>query len=514
VAKAQKAAAHLLADPLTVRLLRPSTDLESPLARIPAERGGSDLATKLMIACAARPNEPISRDRVRVLPRLGVERAEFEAWWRPHLESAFGSAQEIHWLELGACFPNVTLDTTASNMVTLDSPVSRRAVIALNARPTTGSSTAEALVRSVLDGEASDTPAKSTSTAGELLKVLRPQHYLRLAKKYDAPLFLVPTGHLSDIEADRKARSSIFKRLEAVEPRYKRIMRASAVRMGEKGTTAPWQHTAREVAAIHGNCLLAAEIAVIGAAQFNIKTGGSITSGAPAFGISADYAMLVQETRHHRSSGDWWKEQVFLCDDDLSRTTWALALLAVADPVVVQGGIAFVDQLLDDIGEEQFFAAAQSSSRLGASGLARRLPETIWTAGKFASTRTQVLLAHHSASLSSLDALPALSEAQLGQLARYNHAAWPAVRAITARLLERKDEITSLLQALEACDPEAPIKVPAAPTPSATLADAILSRPEVFPLGWIVAAEHWRSTGNVEPPLAVVAIEQKWVPDI
>jgi len=330
-----------------------------------------------------------------------------------------------------------------------------------------------------------------------------------------APLYLIPVGHLSEVDAERRGRSGAFKRLEAVESRYQKVRRASAVRLGEVGSTAPWQHTARELAAIHGDCLVAAEIAVIGAALAGVGTGGSITVGAPAFGASADYGMLVLETRAHKSSADWWASQVSLCEDDLSRVTWALAFISAADTSAVAGQLDLLDQVLAQVNEQTFKAAAQASSRLGATGLARRLPPSVWTTEVRLSARSWLLIAHHSASLSVLDPLPELSLDQLHGLAGYDAASWPAVRAVSARLLKSDGIAEDLLGLLRACGPDALVKVPVtSPPTSRLLVDALLETPDAYPLGWVVAAEHWQSVGNPEPSLGSVAIDRKWVPEL
>lgn len=513
VARSQRATAHLLSDPLSIRLLT-ATGLKSPLTDLPAERGGSDLAAALMGASAATPHEMLSRDRVRVLPRLGVDRTAFESWWIPRLNAAIGSPHEAGWVQLGASFPGATLDDVTATTIALDGAASRRAAIALKARPPAGSAAHETLIRSVLDNEASDIAVTGTTVAGDLLKALRPQHYLRLATPAADPIYLVAVGHLVDHEAERKARSSIFKRLKSFDRRYERIMRASAVRRGEAKSTAPWQHTARELAAIHGQCLIGAEIALIGAMQLEIVTGGSITPGATAFGSSSDYGTLVQEARANKSSGTWWRDQIDLCDDDLSRTTWALAFVAIADTEVVTEHIAAFDEVVEQIEEERFFSGAQTSSRLAASAMGRRLRSEVWTAAQTATDRARLLIAHHAARFESFDPLAGLSASQLSHMARYGHASWPAVRAISARLLTG-EPLIPLLEALEACGPDAHIVIPEGKAESSPLlTDSILEQPQKFPLGWVVAAERWRSSRYVEPPLSKLAIANGWVPDL
>ncbi len=107
-----------------------------------------------------------------------------------------------------------------------------------------------------------------------------------------------------------------------------------------------------------------------------------------------------------------------------------------------------------------------------------------------------------------------LTTDQLSRLARYGNASWPAIRAITIRIVNG-EPLERLLDALEACGPDSAIKIPSDKPPDLpSLADSILSRPSNFPLGWVVVVERWHSLGHVELPLAKVATEKQWVPNL
>lgn len=522
VPKAQKAAAHLLADPLSIRLLRRSWGSEVGIGGIPSDRGGSWLAKELLEASEDRPESAISKEAVRLLPNLGVSRAEFQDWWAPRLDRVLGSELESSWLELGTCFPNMTLGDGDATRISLDSLMARRAAVGLNANFMSGASSEGVLLRSVLDGECSDTTTSGSSLPCALLRVVRPQRFLDLAWEDDSteelgshPLFVIEVGHKGDVQAERRARSTVFRRLIKLDTRYMDLMQASAFRKNERGTTAPWQHSARQLAAIHGPCLLAAEIAVMGAALTKLTTGGSVTRGADPFGPSTDHGMLVQETRAHISSVDWWAQQASRCEDQLSRATWSLALVGIASASVVESQVSELSESLNSLPEEFFDSVAQASSRLGACGLARRLPQSFLSRAGAASRRAMLLLTHHSASLAELDGLPWATVSDLSSLAEYGNSSWPILRAVTRRLLDGEANADELLTVLEKCGSDSVIVVPRSkPLQRDAVTKAILERPGVFPFGWVEASEYWNSANNWERPLDEVALERGWTPDL
>lgn len=71
------------------------------------------------------------------------------------------------------------------------------------------------------------------------------------------------------------------------------------------------------------------------------------------------------------------------------------------------------------------------------------------------------------------------------------------------------------VELLSADEADAHIVIPEGKAESSSLlTDSILEQPQKFPLGWVVAAERWRSSRYVEPPLSKLAIANGWVPDL
>lgn len=370
------------------------------------------------------------------------------------------------------------------------------------------------LLRAVLDGQCCDVATSGTSHAGDLLRAVRPQHFLSLGRhSVDSPVFRIAVDHYQETTADRRNRSAIFTRLVRLDARYKKVQRAAAFRRGESGSTAPWQNTAREIAAIHGPCWLAAEIAIIGAASQGTRTGGSISKGGTPGGAGLDYGVFVQQVRASRSSPDWWSNHYAAYADELSRRTWALALVAVADEAVVCANLAALDTVLTGITVDALRATADSSSRIGASGIGRRLPTSILADARDCSARTLLLLCHHTVRLRDLDTLASLPMTALIDMLAIGPARWPALRALTARMLASPSP--ELLDALRTAGPHATVEVPSTATaPDGQFLAEVLSAPAQYPLNWVIAAERWHSQHHDQPPLARVATRNGWVPDL
>jgi hypothetical protein len=516
VIRVQRRAARSLSDDLSVRLLaapNPDADAFSYLA---PGRGGVALAADLVASVDAQPAHPLATERVGLLGRLGHDRTEFELWWQPRLSIAAGTVDETMWLTLGAAYGGaVHVPAATADRLELASPRACRAALAAGANPANDCLPSRAMLQAVLDGHCTDVPTKSTSHAGDLLKAIRPQHFLTIAKepRGGSVLFDAQVGHYQPTPTDTRNRSTNFKRLSDRDPRYKRVQRYAGLRKGESGSTARWQNTARELASIHGPCWLAADIAIAGAATQHTVTGGNISRGGVPFGPRVDYGVFVEAVRMNRGSHDWWRDRIGGLEDSLSEATWALAIVAVADLHVVAKLVADIDRILDGLDEDRFEALAATSSRLGASGVARRLPTDLLVSLRGASTRTRLVFAHHTATLARPDALDAYTTNQLTEMAQYGDAAWPAVAALTTRMLAAPDP--SQLNGLRACGPHALLTIPnAASNPGAAIVSPILKEPGAYPSGWVLAAERWHSKTTIEEPLATLATRDGWVPDL
>ena len=197
----------------------------------------------------------------------------------------------------------------------------------------------------------------------------------------------------------------------------------------------------------------------------------------------------------------------------MSRRTWALALLAVADEAVVRANLASLDVLLTGLNVDAFRATADSSSRIGASGVGRRLSTSILADATDCSAHALLLLCHHTARLDSPDTLAPLSITALTDMLAIGPAHWPALRALTVRMLASPS--AELLDAIRAAGPHATVDVPSKATaPNSQFLREILLSPTQYPHAWVVAAERWHSQLHDQPALAAIATGRGWVPEL
>lgn len=89
-----------------------------------------------------------------------------------------------------------SLPTVAIAALHLDHPDSPAAALAAGIDPEPGSLVEQSMIRAVLNGRCSDTVPMGSGTAADLLRLLAPQHLLRLAAG-DEPVY-APTLHHQD----------------------------------------------------------------------------------------------------------------------------------------------------------------------------------------------------------------------------------------------------------------------------------------------------------------------------
>lgn len=122
--------------------------------------------------------------------------------------------------------------------------------------------------------------------------------------------------------------------------------------------------------------------------------------------------------------------------DPLTRTTWPLGLLAIADGAVVTTHLPRFDEALQDLPDDVRHALLTSSSRLGVT-LARPLSQAVLSAAAPFAAHTALAVAHYVTHprqpLGEPETHP-LSDATLADMAAHTTAAWPARPALTARM--------------------------------------------------------------------------------
>ena len=511
-APVQRDVVHLLTDDLTTVLVAQHADASVTFPRLARTSGGDQMATALFRHLEAAPTSGLAAARVDLLrDRATLDKDSFIRWWTPQLQAAIGTPDQSAWLDIGGRFGIPRLMPDDADRLTLDGAASCQAALSAGASPTIGTDVDARLLRAVLDGWCSDVSTASSSEAGALLRAMRPQWYHQLEDPHrEGPP--VATGHLWLSQADRSSRSSAWSRLLELDSRYEALKKAANPRArGQKNTTEPWQNPARELARLHGPSWLAAEIAIAGAASPGTLGSGSFDRDGEPLGEQADYGTFVLAVHRHPTV-DWWQSTYDGYTDSLSRRTWSLALLATANTDIVAQHLSLIDSCLTALTDDEFSAVALSSSRLGVNQKHRRLATNIWIGGSL-GPRTKLLISHFTADLSNLDPLRDLSDAELDDLASPTAAAWPIVRAITARMLNQPSSTLLAALAKLGIDSEAEIPRNAKALPVEYLS-AILAESAQYPASWVVAAERWQSLGHDEPELERVALNDKWLPKV
>ncbi|MGW0778834.1 NACHT domain-containing protein [Streptomyces sp. NPDC002835] len=482
--RSQNRAAELFLDDLSVRLVHHSLIQNQDLPEIAGDRGGHHLAAKLRALVAKEPASRATAERIQLASHLD-DPAEFDAWWQPHMLTAAGTGHERAWLAIAA--PALSLyraGSTVVNRLALADPTTAAAALAAGAVAEPGSPAEHALLRAVLDGHASDIPRPCPGYAGDVLRVLHPDHYLLKA------LPEVSSGR-ETAWSPQHHRQGAFRRLRDRDPRFALLQQKSKNTTGQFSTTSIWGNTARTVSELFGPCWLAAEIAIIGAAADpkTFLTGGDLTRDSECFGPNPDYGRLLQETRRNRADPMWWTNAFTAYTDPLSRAAWVLALLSTATQNTLLDHLEHVDDAVSKLPDETLTALRMSSSRLGAMPFARPLQEAILNTAADRSLATLNLLTHYLRS----HRLAALDDSTLIDMARYGTSAWPAMRALSERMSQTPSP--HLLEGLKAYGPYT--ARPSGPPPvvrsgvlnhAPDAVAAILDASFDYPVEWVLAA--------------------------
>ncbi|GAA2558269.1 hypothetical protein GCM10010423_70170 [Streptomyces levis] len=506
--RTQRRAAELFLDDLSIRFIHHELTTNDDLPLPTADRGAQHLAEQYLQQIASNPTSPAAAERLQLAVLLLDDAEAFHEWWHPRMQAALGTGQETTWLTIGTPFHcGARLTEPDLEYLALADDATAAAALHAGLAPTPGSRHEQRLVQSILNGHASESGCPAPSYPSDLLRVLRPQNFLRMAASDSIPSLLETVGHRAfDLHAHQ--RQAALTRLKDRDARFAALQTALAFRKGQKSTTSPWGNAARVVSALLGPCWLAAEITVIGAAATAFTTGGDITAGSQPLGAEPDYGRLLQELRRHRTTPDWWSEQFIAHTDALSRATWVLGLLATADEAVVTTHLPRIDEALRDLPEDARRALLMSSSRLGAT-FARRLSPAVLAAASAFAPCTNLAMAHyatHSGQTAREQELRPLSDTTLADMAAYGTAAWPAHLALAARMTHTPTPET--LAALKAHGPQPQVTAMSAHLDPEAAA-FILDSPFDYPMTFVLSADKAARNG-ADAYLADVADEAKW----
>jgi hypothetical protein len=522
---AQKRAAQLFLDDLSISLL--STQLRSltGLPPLAADYGGRDIANALLAAVDQAPAAPSARDRTLIASRLLAGTGEFEAWWQSRLNAAAGGPGERAWLALGA-EAQTGAYTAPDDVPALALPDVASAADAVQAglKPQPHSSQEDAMVAALLSGHCNDAEPTGTSYPADLLRVLAPQHLLRKAAATpasNANLFH-RTGIHRDWSPSRTKQHGAWQRLVRRDHRFKDLQQTLKVSRGEHRTNAMWANTAVTISAIFGPCWLAAQTAVIGAAvPVDIfVTGGTMAADSQPLGPDVDYGRLLQEIRRYRVEADWWREQYAQHTDALSRATWALALVTASHPDIVAELVSLLDDTTRTLPEPELQSLLTTASMLALCvHTSRGLPPDVLRLVPEISPPAALLLAHHEHT-GVLRSLDPLDEAQLAAMSRYGSAAWPAASALSHRMVNAPT--SEVLHALRSLDTHTFVditinRLDVDPRPEEFLR-MITDEPAGYPQQWVWAAQEAQAEhaflrpedGTREPDLAEIAATEEW----
>ena len=493
--RSQQRASELFLDDLSVCLLSTQIRYHHDLPTLPADRGGRELAMELLAAVDQDPTSALAGDRILVAARLLAGTGEFEAWWQARLRTAAGSPAERTWLALGAACqagPYPTPDDVPP--LVLSDLRSAADAVEAGLKPPQGSAVEGGMVRAVLAGHCGDILPVGTSYPADLLRVLAPQHFLRKAASKSSEFPFRVAGIHMDPPLSRTQQQAAWQRLIRRDHRLKDLQQAIKGNRGEQRTTSLWANSAQAIGAIFGPCWLAAETAVIGAAAPTdvFVTGGDIGADSQPLGPHINYSRLLQEIRRFRLDLSWWSEQYKQHPDVLSRATWALALVTVADPSVVTALASSLDDAVRTLPDAELRALLTSSSRLALStAVGRPLPHRALCLVQDVSAPTALLLAYHDRDRGA-GSLNLLTQTQLAAMSGYGQAAWPAVTVLASRML--KTPSPEILQALRAHGPRAithisPRDLPDSEVLTSELLQPVIDHPAEYPRGWIWAAQ-------------------------
>jgi hypothetical protein len=503
--RAQRDAVRLLTDDLSIVLLRENI-AKADMPKPTEAHGGEHLVHALRTAIEADPKDPLTRSRLEILWELSTDSNSHLTWWYERMIAALGTESELHWLKAGAVgAAGSRLAPGEQERISLDS-ASVRALVNSGAVPQSESNLERELIHSILNGQCSDcNPDVAGGYVGDLLRLIAPAVLLRKAS--GASPFALRTGHHEGSVNDSR-RTAAIARLKKRDARFGRVQTSLRFKQGEKGSTFPWANTANEVAAIFGPCWLAAEIAIIGAAAdpLVLHTGSSLPAGSSPFGPDMNYGALLSQLRSHRGDGEWWLTSYQENNDPLSRATWALALLCVADESVLRDYLATLESVIAEMDEDSRYALVASSSRIGASGSARRILPAAPSRNE--SLLLTVLLSHHSVDVSDEDHLPSLSVDRLTRMSEFGIFGWPAARALSARVASSVTD--ELLTGVRAFGHAAQVEITAAINNVPSIAATVLSSPKEFPADFVIAIESALSRSSEETALAAVASIKGW----
>jgi hypothetical protein len=502
----------LLADWQSVALM-PEIESQGGIPVIPDVRAAEALAANFLELVRVSPRSPDAARAVELALRIEGRKDKVRDWWVEALAETSDLAEQRCWLELGAAqkLGRESRPNVVDGLQLGENPLLTAALL-VGADMTPTERWRPLVRKAVLAGLCSDLDPTSPTLESAILLALQPSRFLSRAGG-EATAFV---DLLLKAPSQERMRGA-WARLLDDDDRWELVRDAGRIGKGQKGTTSIWANTAVEAARILGPCWLTAEIAVIGAAcdAGKFLTGGTRTASGKPLGADPDYTLLIGEVRSNMRKGAWWSEMFHEYPDQLSRATWALALVTTASEEVIIRQWENLRTALSDLHIEGARALQKASERMGATGASRKLPPHALSAllKVEASTHDRAMRASLSLLLPHVDlrsiaaGLPECSSNLLVELARVSPTLWPARVALMARFAERPHaESLSLLEGSKSTTPMAQ-RVPTGLL-EIEVAQKIVGDPGLYPSAWVAFA--MKSLGRRLPPLETQAATAGW----
>lgn len=481
----------LLDEVLSTRILALQA-AEAPSPRLSAERGGTYLCEQFLLRIENGPADGLASDWTRIVAQQR-DRDALTTWWHERLDESLGQGTEFIWLRVGGEW-GLRISSEIGDQIDTSSTESSRELIRVGYTPPSGTAREQSLLRTVLDGGTLGAGEASAAggIVGELHRRFGSQSLLNL---------------LSQQTADQHAGlAKRYERLERIDPRCAALRQAVRIGSGRK-STALWSRTAEALHSIWGPSFLASVVALTGGSHPDVALQNDPRVGTnlpKAFGPDCDYGYLIDKARTN-SDVNWWLTQAESLDQEVDQQTWLLALISTSSPALLPKVLKSVDRIVAGLSPAAFEALAVAAETLAAN--ARALPPELLQLSEARQPRSLLLLSYYVVK-NGTETLPDIEEVVLSNMARLRAPTWPARQALSHRFgLAPSSKTLSLLAY---CGP-AVCPMPSSPVkPQKDVLQAIISRPEQYPLSWVEWAERWWSQDHPEEPLLRTGTALGW----
>lgn len=337
------------------------------LPKLPDSDGPDPTWDRITAQISQNPADPANTRRVRVLRDLLNQRSQFALWWHENLVRAVGTPSQNDWLRIGAECEAASGIACAIDEINL-SDGAAELLLDTGLVPAAGSNLESALLDAVVRGECRGV-SSIRSLPSQVAVALAPGAFYTHSK----------TGFVDGDDRSKRRRSESLNQLRKANSPFNTIARLRAFKVGQKGSTFPWDDTATALHEHTKGCWLATEIAIIGAAS-PFALAYTKRDGASAFGATSHPSELLAQTRSNRENVTWWQQQLGATETDEDRAAWALALWSVSSGTVIAGLSAEIEEVYSTLDRPWRLTFLRAAEQMAQSGWLRsRSVATVWT---------------------------------------------------------------------------------------------------------------------------------------